>query len=234
MDFIPGLLKGYSRVIIGYPFDLAKLNIQRNRNKTFIEVFKTKSIFDLYKGVSMPIIYTPIKRSIQFSIFEKCNKMNFNTFASGFICGTVSTTMNIPYYYINNNYVLNNITIIKKTNIIQNLLPSYKTEFMRSCLSSTINLGIYGFLRNKTGNNPINTISNTIISAFITWTITYPFDTIRVLQQTRNTKYNIKFRKYLKNPAPLWKGISCVYLRIIPTSIISMLIYEQSRNIFTS
>jgi len=249
MEFIPGLLKGFTRVIIGYPFDVAKLHIQKDKSASLIDFCKSKKVSSMYKGVYIQLISLPLKRSIQFTLFERFNKKNLNSLLSGMLSGAGASVINIPYYYVNNNYVINNYSLTKKKDTIQiprdfkSLYSGYKPEFIRSCFSSSLALGTYGYLRNTYGNSNSQTVINSILSGVVTWTIIYPFDTLRVEQQTKeisskntilyekNSLISIIKSKYNKNEFfKLWKGISCVYIRIIPTSIISMTVYEMSKH----
>ena len=247
MDFIPGYLQGISRVLVSHPFDYVRIYLQTNKSKSISDFFKNNSYKNLYRGVSIPLMIVPIDRAIQFKSYEYLN-LHYNPFVSGAIRGMISSIFSLPSNFICNNFILkqNNIKLGKfiyneiklneiKLNEIKKLLFGYKPELVRSILGSSIYLGVYGTMRNRFGNDSTQSVINGAVAGISVWTLTYPIETIKVEQQTKNNIsmkdiYNHRIKKY--GVLNLWKGILPVYIRTIPSSVIGMYVYEKSRNFF--
>ena len=239
MDFLPGFCQGVSRVLISHPFDYIRLYLQSNKSNSFKHFFQNNKISSLYRGVGIPLTTVPIDRAIQFRIYEKLNKTNISPFLSGSICGIVSVFFTLPCSYICNNYVLNieNKSIfefIKKN--LQNPLQLYngfKPELFRSTLGTSIYIGAYGTMRNNFGNDFNQNIINGAVAGLSIWTITYPIETIKVEQQINNRNIIPILKQRIGNHGilNLWKGISTVYIRTLPSSIIGMVVYEEVKKL---
>lgn len=224
MDFLPGFFQGITRVIVSYPFDHVRLYLQTNNLKTYTDFFKKNNIRYLYRGVSIPLATVPIERSIQFRLYEHLNK-DYSPFTSGCVCGIVNITFSLPSTYICNNYILdkNNNSLFQYINkIYKNPVQLYngiKPEIVRSTFATSVYLGTYGKMREKFGNDRFNTVINGTIAGWTTWTLTYPMETIKIEQQIYNKNIkNILIERISKyGILNLWKGISAVYLRTLPS-----------------
>lgn len=235
MDLIPGFLQGLTRVVVSYPFDYVRLYFQSNYTSSYYEFFKNNNIKSLYRGCSILLFSVPIERSIQFKIYETLNQYKINPYLSGLLCGSISPIFNLPINHISNNYILSNnksVNIFIDKIKIKNLYNGFKPELIRSTLASCIYLGTYGQLRHKFGNDINQTVINSVISGMTVWTITYPFDTLKLEQQLSNKNlidcFNNRIKQY--NILNLWKGILPIYIRTIPSSIIGMIVYEHTKN----
>jgi hypothetical protein len=236
MDFIPGFCQGVSRVLVSHPFDYIRLHLQTNKYNSIKDVVKNIKFNKLYKGVSVPLISIPIERAIQFKCFEYFSNKDLNPFISGSLCGCVNTIFSLPSSYICNNFILSktstNLALFIKNELkIKNIYNGFKPELIRSISASGIYLGVYGSLRNKYGNNIYQSIINSTISGWSVWTLTYPFETIKIEQQIKNQNIItiLKNRIYKYGIFNLWKGITPIYIRTIPSSIIGMIVYEEVR-----
>lgn len=233
MDLLPGYLQGITRVMISYPFDYVRTNIQA-KNITLRQYLKTLPSYKLlYSGVSIPLITVPIDRAISFKLYETLMGYQLSPYAAGGICGITSSFINQPFNFIVNNYITRNSNSSKipldkfiKTNIHKReLFIGFRTELCRSVLSSGIYLGVYGHIRQKYGTNKWITVINAIASSIVLWTFIYPLETIKVLQQTQKENSIIKVLKREK-VYTLWRGIGIMYIRNIPSSVAGMLVYE--------
>jgi len=238
MDFLPGYLQGISRVLVSHPFDYVRLHLQTNKSKSISDFFKHNKITILYRGVGIPLISVPIDRAIQFKIYEDLNNYTLSPFLSGSIVGVMSTVLTLPTSNICNNFVLNKeINLIKYINTkIKDpfkLYNGFKPELLRSVLASSIYLGSYGKMRELYGNDLKQSIINGAVAGISLWTITYPIETIKVEQQLNNRKIIkiLNHRIYNYGILNLWKGISSVYIRTVPSSIIGMVVYEEVKKI---
>ena len=66
MEFIPGYLQGLTRVIISYPFDYVRTNVQSQNNESIHSYIKNNklSIKDAYRGCTLQLVSVPIDRSV--------------------------------------------------------------------------------------------------------------------------------------------------------------------------
>ncbi len=219
MDFIPGFIQGLVRVTISHPFEVIKINSQyyQEKPKYIIKHF-INNPFKIYRGVKYNYLIVGIERSIQYKYYEDFKK-KYNTYLSGLMISTPLLLITMPVNTIINNLIINNKII--KTGYYKGILP----EYCRSVLASTIYLGTYGYLR-KDDLSMNNIMYASIISSYLSWSITYPLDTIRTLYQTNKIK-DVKISK-------LWSGISMIYIRTLPSSVCGMLVYEWTREIIYS
>ena len=237
MDLIPGFLQGLTRVIVSHPFDYVRIYLQTNHAKSIPDFFREHSVRNLYRGVTIPLLTVPVDRAIQFKSYEYLNK-HMNPFLSGGLCGILSSVFMLPSTYICNNYILHkdNKNLLKFISNIsyKNLWSGFKPEFVRSISATSIYLGVYGNLRNKYGNSTTQSIINSSVAGVVTWTITYPIETIKVELQTtrhRSIRHIVTSRIQTYGIMNLWKGIMPIYIRTVPSSVLGMLVYEKSKKI---
>lgn len=226
MDLIPGFLSGLTRVIISYPFDYIKFHIQ---TKTKIELnyrINKNTISSLYKGAKIPFIVVPIDRAITFNLYKILKEKNYNKFTSSLIVNFISCLYNTPIQVYNINYIVKN-EVIKN-----NFYRGYHLEYLKNILGGTIFLYTY----DKCKEFPIMVKSNLkglycgIIASVINWSVIYPIDTIKTLVQTDSFKNNRKIFK-VRNFKDLYRGISLMYLKSVPSASLGMLVYELSLNL---
>lgn len=248
MEFVPGLVQGLTRTCIGYPFDYMKIQAQHNPKYSFIrhltKLREDNKYGKLYRGISLPLIMNPLRRSVQFVIYERMNKY-CNPFASAATAGCAVSVINVPYYGLLSTYILNT----KKAGIIYHLrkrlksgsaqlMRGYKVEMVRACVTSTMYLGTYGALRARTGTGNLACAKNAIVASVTTWTLTYPLDTMRLWCQVAPTKQSqnetIRLRILEEGILSVWRGIHMTYLRVVPTTVLSMLMYEYARKLVQS
>ena len=246
MEFIPGFCQGITRVLISYPFDYIRTNIQASNIKPIAYIQQLPSYRILYSGVSVPLITVSIDRAISFKLYEHLLRdRKISPYIAGGCCGIVSSCINQPFTYIMNNYIVRknthtaiSISQFAKTYIKldKRLMTGYSTEFVKSVMASSIYMGTYGFIRQKYGNTPVITACNAMISSIVLWTIIYPLETIKIIQQTSNKSVGtILTTEKGRCSMPyinLWRGIGLIYLRTIPSSVLGMLVYEQVKALF--
>lgn len=221
---IPGYLQGITRVSISYPFDYIRIKLQSNQEKYLTTAFQ-KNYKQLFRGLFIPLFAVPIDRGISFAIYEKL-KNNHNTpFIASLIPSIVSNMYMVPINSINTNYIYFNNDKLKNTiknNLNKNIYNGYNIEILRNTLSSFLFLYSYNFL----SKNYDNSFINGTLSSLIMWNIMYPLDTIKT------NKFIFKNKNYIDiirkvNITKLYKGISLIYLRAIPSAGGGMFVYES-------
>jgi hypothetical protein len=241
MDFIPGYSEGIILTITAHPFYYVKLHLQTNKYNSTKDFLKQNSYKQLYRGIAISLTVVPVDRAIQFKCCESLNA-HVSPFLSGGICGLISTSFMLPHDYVCNNYILNKnntsqLTFIKrkfKDKKYTKIFMGWKPEILRSMMFRSIYLGTYGTMRNKYGSDLSQLVINSSVSGILSWTITYPVDTIKVEQQitTKGTTQIIKQRIKTYGILNFWKGIGPVYLKTVATSICGMTVYETSKTYF--
>lgn len=235
MDLLPGIAQGMTRVLISYPFDILKVHIQTQgvSLNTVIKNIVGKDPRRLYRGVGIPLTVISFERGITYKYYEKLNKV-FNPFLSGAITSVLSTIIGIPSQYITSNLALLDRSKYKglleyiRENYSRGCYKGSRIEFFRLYLGSTINLGVYGNLRNFGFQNPF---LNGVITSMAVWTVIYPLDTIRTICQTNSSSsYRSIWDSYVMRPFSLWRGVGLMYFRSIPSAGFGMMIYEFVRS----
>ena len=239
---LPGFLQGLTRVTISYPFDVIKTNMQKlnyyTTKDTIFNNIKTDP-FKLYRGSSLSYCSVSIERSIQFYLLEKLNK-KYNPYINSFIVSIFSSIYSIPIQYLTTNIAVSKdkITNIRLyiNSLYKNKTNFYKGYILETCkgqLGSTLFGGSYYMLRNKFGDKTWFSPIYGGISGLIVWSIIFPLDTIRTEYQTITDKNitikDILIQKKRIGIRSLYRGITPVFIRTIPSASIGMYVYEQSR-----
>jgi hypothetical protein len=222
MEFVPGFLQGITRVLISYPFDYVRTHIQTHKYTGINDIIKNNNLTlaRSYKGCTLPLIGVSIDRSIQFYLFEKMLK-NRPVLVSSCIVALLSSIYSIPLNLITTLIITNKR--LKGINIYKGSLPDLSKNF----LGTFVYTSTYGYLRTNVALNKHNYFLFGIISSLSSWSIIYPFDTVRVLYQCNNISYKNIYNTYTFRG--LYKGFPLVVLRSVPSAGIGMLVYEKSR-----
>lgn len=242
MDFIPGYMQGLSKVFTTYPFDVMKTKMQTNKYNSMSDCFKDLIKNDrraFLRGISFPLVSFPIDRAISYKIYEDMNKLNFNPYQSAFCGGIFSSILNVPMQYFTTNAInmkkeeyKGMYNLIKNTlNNKNNFYKGYTLDTSRAIIGSTLFLGTYGNIKKNLPENNYSTILSSIGSISITWILTFPIDTIRVENQTSdNSIRNIIINRYKKKGIfNFYNGLTPVLIRSFPSTIIGMLVYENTK-----
>jgi len=245
LSFLPGYFQGLSKVFTTYPFDVIKTKMQINNNhntaiKTFKHLYKNDpKIF--FRAINIPLLTFPIDRAISYKIYEDLNKLKFNPYQSALCGGMMSSILNVPMQYITTNAINSNKQDYKGTlDIIKNTFKNkkyfykgYLLDTTRSLSGSTIFLGTYGNIKNNLPDSKKNTIISSLAAISITWILTFPLDTLRVLKQVSNKDlYSLVINRYKSNGIlSFYNGLTPVLFRSIPSTTMGMLIYEEVKKL---
>jgi hypothetical protein len=246
LQFLPGFTQGLVRVMISYPFDYIRVYLQKNKYQSARQLmcdpyFKFRH---LYRGLKYPLSIIPLDRAISFKLYEDLNQRKYNPLLSSFLVSLVTCSYNVPLQSINTNYILSNqqqgyFTFIKR--MFQQyqsgfFYRSYLVEYSRLVMGSTLYMGIYGNLRQRTPDQPLYHMTNGILTNLISWSILYPLDTIRVEHQTSSGKLREIIHQKWRTQGfkSFYRGIPLVYLRTVPSAAMGMLAYEWVRKKISS
>lgn len=174
-NVINGFIAGSAQTIIGHPFDTIKTRIQMgNCGKSG----------NLYHGFFPILIGGCFQNSFLFGTEKYFEKHFTNNFWAGFASGGISTLLISPAEFIKCNQQKNSDLSIKKMINQRNIMRGFWTTFVRDSVGFGIYFSLYNWLQKKE-NNPL---INGGISGVASWIYSYPIDTIKTLQQTRDKK----------------------------------------------
>jgi hypothetical protein len=234
MEFIPGFLQGLTRVIISYPFDYIRTNIQTQEYKNIFSYLYQKklTVKDAYRGCSIQLLSVPIDRSIQFYLFEKISKNN-PIFIASISSSIISSIYSVPINFLTTHIITSHSSLSFKH--IQQFLKNktyytgFTPELSRSLIGSILYTSSYGYLRQLIDKEKHNYFIFGIIASISSWLVIYPLDTLRVIKQTTNYPYKdiiktTSFKQY-------YSGFSIILMRSIPSAGAGMIVYEKSRQL---
>ena len=137
---LPGAIQATTGIILSYPFDTIKSNMQKNPHKfsssydCFYRTIKYRGISGLYRGLPAPLVIMMIKRGIQYDLYEKLNNKKVNTYINGAFTGILGSTIGCPMHYVKINLQINN-----KYNKINNKYNKINNKINNNKYNSTIN-----------------------------------------------------------------------------------------------
>lgn len=211
---LPGAFQGGISVCISAPFDYFKTHAQKRHKWTETLQKVKENPLRLFRGTGLPLIATIPERAIQYSIFEKL-KPKYGVIAAALVSAVPSSAMSV---------ITTRYKIEKQLELKTTMRHSvYSLELVRNFSASVLFMGIYAELRD---DYDMPTYVAATVSTFSYWTVTYPFCTLKTLALTENTSVR---HLIAREGLSLWRGITFVYLRVVPTSILSMWVYEYLR-----
>jgi solute carrier family 25 carnitine/acylcarnitine transporter 20/29 len=95
-EYLLGNLFGISQVIIGYPFDTIKTNLQNS--KPIIPLFNSPRLF--YKGMQYPLITSMLGTTLMFGNYSYFLEITENKFISASTTGIIGAFLITPFDYL--------------------------------------------------------------------------------------------------------------------------------------
>lgn len=239
---------------VTYPLDYIKTMIQINKKRSIIPVLK--SVYKnptVYNGLKPSLIRHCIYTSSRINIYEHFrDNTNLNRFIIGGLSGCISQLIASPFdllkiNYItnsslNNNSIVNNISMIYKKNGFTGLYRGCFPNVMRASLVNLGEIATYDLVKTnlkkkyKFNDNYKLHISSSIVSGFVSSLLCTPADVIKSrMMQYNNTQTLIDCTySIIKNEGiyAFYKGFIPIWFRLAPWQLTFWVSYEQSRNIF--
>jgi solute carrier family 25 carnitine/acylcarnitine transporter 20/29 len=222
-EICAGLASGIAQTIIGHPFDTIK-TLRQNKISTSV---RNISVIQSFNGVGVSLIQCPPSVFISFVMNDYFYKYSNNSILSGMLSGLLCSIMLCPTQYIKvrqqTEKIQNkNITI---TNSLKYVLHSYKTlhsVLLREIPAMGIYFSTYKYLKDK--DIPIFIAGAS--TGILTWTITYPLDTIKSrLQSGACTTLNQSYRQ-----GKLYYGLNYCLMRALVVNGVTFTTYEHVHN----
>ena len=211
--FLAGCISGVFQTVFGHPFDTLKTWKQ---NEGLLKI-PSRNFFNLYKGISMPLLQLPIICSVTFGVDNYTYFYTKNRLLSSGFSGFVASFIVCPldYLKIQQQQQLN-LKLNKKTFV--NSFKDIKITMVREIPAYTLYFTSYNFLKEKKFES---FISGGVAGCF-TWFFTYPQDTIKSRLQSGQAKTIKEAYKI----GGLWKGINYCLLRAFIVNAIGFPIFE--------
>ena len=187
-DFIIGGISGMAGIIASHPIDTIKTIRQKStplNNRTI-----SKSIPNLYRGVSWPFLCTGIEKAIVFWSFHRIYNITENTIISGGGAGMIASFFVGPY---------EGIKISRQLNIecsFKSLYRGIPITMCREVPGFAIYFTAYEFFQKK--------ITNSFISGGlaggIAWIFIYPQDVIKTrIQSDKQTNISREIKRIYRS-----------------------------------
>ena len=228
-EYLYGNIFGISQVIVGYPFDTLKTNIQNGQTiKLFLHNPKL-----LYRGVTVPLVMTSLGTSIMFGNYEYFCSKTGNNFLGGMITGVIGSFIITPFDYRKNHLQTASRNITSQLSShrslpLSQLIKLYYTGLGYTIARETISMPIY-----FTTYEYLSTVTNSFLAGGIagmtSWFITYPIDTMKTRKQLNKDK-NIKILELIKQ-GNLYNGLSITLLRAFIVNSTCFYLYEFVKTI---
>ena len=238
-DIVASSCVGLGQLLIGHPFDTAKILIQ---NK---QPWHSLPISQYYRGWKFPLFYCSIFNVICFTTHERSYKYTQNHFTSGLLGGMAIS----PFAYVLESFKIKH-QVYNKTQhqqtkpkqtkpkqtkpkqtinkrIMKATFKQIKTTRGLLSLSTreTLAMGIYFQTFHELKKHIDNTLICGGLTGMTSWILTYPIDVI----SSRQIAQNITIREAFSQ-RNLWKGIHVCLLRAMIVNAVNFKIYEMVMN----
>jgi hypothetical protein len=229
-----GFIQGAIRVLLIYPFDAAKIQIQQQRYLSYNSWYKCTKRKWIYSGVQLPLVISSIEKAFTMTLYEDLNKIYGSYLLSAFIVSFISCIINVPIQVITNNYILDGTGALRK-NIIPiinkgSIYRGYCIEAPRFFLSYTIYMGMYGNIRSYYEPNLLYTALNGYVCNLTISYMFYAFDIIKNTQQTGNMSVSQIIKKTsMTGISGFFLGSKLIFIRSFFAGSVTMMTYELLR-----
>lgn len=237
-DIVASSCVGLGQLLIGHPFDTAKILIQ---NK---QPWYSLPISRYYRGWKFPLFYSSLFNVICFTTHERSYKYTQNHFTSGLLGGMAIS----PFAYVFESFKIKHQvynktqhqqTKPKQTKPKQNKKHTINKRIMKATFKQikttrgllslstreTLAMGVYFQTFHELKKHMDNTLICGGLTGLASWTLTYPIDVIA----SRQIAQNITIREAFSQ-RNLWKGIHVCLLRAMIVNAVNFKIYEMVMN----
>lgn len=230
MEFLLGNIFGFTQIIIGYPFDTLKTNLQNSKP---ISQY-LHSPFKLYSGIKYPLILNCFSGSVLFGNYDYFYTQTNNRVIAGIITGAIGSVALTPFDYFKIHSQSKPDFKISFANMKKSYagfcycfnreiisIPIYFTTF--HTLDEQYNLGNihwYNYNSFVTGG----------ISGVNSWLFTYPIDTLKTRKQLYPDKSFFELVN-LTSKMGIFNGLLITLIRAFIVNGSSFMIYSKLKNI---
>ena len=207
MDIVAGSIVGIAQILVGHPFDSAKVLIQNKQN------WRNLPWRSYYKGCSYPFVASIIFNAMVFPIHDRSLQYT----SSHSLSGTLGGIIVAPILQ-----VLDLAKVKRQTNKPLNMYilrtnKGMSMSILRESSALSIYFGSYHYLKSQ----EMSTLAAGGCAGLLNWAFTYPIDVIRSRQLSQNIKISTAIQQ-----GHLWKGFNICMARAFIVNSISFYIYE--------
>lgn len=243
---LPGMTAGAVGVLVGYPLETLKTQMQINTSThrpSLSGQFKIntamRGVRSLYAGMVPSLTSQMIRRSYQFWAFETL-KPNTNVYLAGAISGLLGCPISSPFHLIKTKLQLGQyrspqscFTSIYRQDGLIGFYRGTGIHTLREVVFSSVYLGSYYHLQRHfrtVFNNglAVNFLAGSTAS-LLTWGLLFPLNTVETAIQSGHGIKLVCRKVHRHGLLNLWNGILPVIIRIMPVSGMSMLAYEYTK-----
>lgn len=207
-SFIAGSVTGVIEVVLGYPLDTIKVNLQ---NMTF-DITKLKPQY-LYNGCMYPLLTNSIIISLEFGIFNYFRNNNYSITTSGMLAGVATSMVMAPI----DKFKIKK-QILSSSYIYKNPYKGFQYVMLREVPATALYFNSYYYFKEKT-----SVMVAGGLAGIITWGITFPLDVLKTRMQSESYK-TLKDALFFKG---IYRGIVPCLVRAICINSVSFYIYEN-------
>jgi solute carrier family 25 carnitine/acylcarnitine transporter 20/29 len=226
-SYAKGFVAGAFGVFISHPFDTIKTLIQENKQIP-------KSIKQLYRGVTAPIIGVGFEKSVVFGTYHFA-KLNLgikneilNTFTCGAISGLSASIVVTPFERVKI-LVQGGSSYKNALSDIRYMYRGLTGTFLRETPGFAIYFTVYEQLKKLFyGKGKIELFASFIFGAIagtISWVPIYPQDRIKTRMQSKNIGF-LKALEEIKSSGEMYRGFRYALMRAIPLHAGAFFMFE--------
>ena len=208
-EYLLGNIFGLSQVIIGYPFDTVKTNLQNS--KPIMPLFYSPKLF--YKGIQYPLITTMFGTTLMFGNYSYFLELTGNKFVSASATGIIGAFLITPFDYLKIQRQIQEHSNEKTQKNIIDLINNPKQVFRGMTLTilrETFAIPAYFLTFDYMYyQNSIHPFLSGGIAGINSWLFTYPLDTLK----SRRQLYHNKSLQELIKIGSLYNGLGITLLR---------------------
>ena len=206
MDVLAGSVVGMVQIMVGHPFDSAKVLIQNKQR------WCNLPLRSYYRGCGYPFVASIVSNAIVFPVHDRTytSSHSLSGALGGFVVAPVLQFFDLAKVKRQTNKPLN-----------MHILRTNKGMFMsmlRETNAMAIYFGTYHYLKSK----EMSTLTAGGCAGMLNWACTYPLDVIRSRQLSQNIEIKTAFKQ-----GNLWRGFIICMARAFIVNSVSFYIYEQ-------
>jgi hypothetical protein len=212
-EYICGGIAGLTQVVVGYPLDTIKTNIQSGFTQT-----RTLTITQLMRGIRYPMMASVASNIAFFGNYELIYKKTGSTWISGAATGFIGSFVLNPFEIrkVRKQYI-NQPTALRGHSGIYGGL---NYTIARETIGNAFYFSVYDFAHNTLGFNAFVAGG---IAGLNSWLWSYPLDVIKTRKQVDLTR---TFYQIIRMGG-LWNGITIALLRGFIVNGVSFWVYDN-------